>query len=61
MLDNHTTKDLFDLLNKRIQQDTFYMLSYFTTNEEAAITRNLELLLAEQYLRVAQKLLEGIK
>lgn len=61
MLDNHTTKDLFDLLNKRIQQDTFYMLSYFTTNEEAAITRNLELLLAERYLRMVQELLEGTK
>lgn len=61
MLDNHTTKDLFDLLNKRIQQDTFYMLSYFTTNEEAAITRNLELLLAEKYLRMVQELLEGTK
>lgn len=61
MLDNHTTKDLFDLLNKRIQQDTFYMLSYFTTNEEAAITRNLELLLAEKCLRMVQELLEGTK
>ena len=61
MLDNHTTKDLFDLLNKRIQQDTFYMLNYFTTNEEAAITRNLELLLAERYLRMVQELLEGTK
>ena len=61
MLDNHTTKDLFDVLNKRLQQDTFYMLSYFTTNEEVALTRNLELLLAEKYLKLAQKLLEGIK
>ena len=61
MLDNHTTKDLFDVLNKRLQQDTFYMLSYFTTNEEVALTRNSELLLAEKYLKLAQKLLEGIK
>ena len=61
MLDNHTTKDLFDLLNKRIQQDTFYMLSYFTTNEEVALARNLELLLAEKYLKLAQELLEGTK
>ena len=61
MLDNHTTKDLFDVLNKRIQQDTFYMLSYFTTNEEVALTRNLELLLAEKYLKLAQELLEGTK
>lgn len=61
MLDNHTTKDLFDVLNKRIQQDTFYMLSYFTANEEVALTRNLELLLAEKYLKLAQKLFEGTK
>lgn len=61
MLDNYTTKDLFGVLNKRLKEDPFYMLSYFTTNEEVALTRNLELLLAEKYLKLAQKLLEGIK
>ena len=61
MLDNYTTKDLFDVLDKRLKEDPFYMLSYFTANEEVALTRNLELLLAEQYLKMAQKLLEGTK
>ena len=37
------------------------MLSYFTANEKVALTRKSELLLAEKYLKMAQKLLEGTK
>lgn len=54
-------KHLFDVLYKRLRQEPFYMLSYFTADDKTAIARNKELLLAEEYLKKAQELINGTK
>lgn len=37
------------------------MLSYFTAGDKTALARNVELKIAEEYLRKAQQIIEGTK